>query len=106
MPPMMRRRIPLKKEKADFKAIKKIVIYSKRYLWLAILAILLAVVGATASIIGPEKISDLVNIITKGIMGEIDMNEFNRIAITLVIIYAVGAFASYIQQFIMASVTQ
>ncbi|MCQ2786903.1 MAG: ABC transporter ATP-binding protein/permease [Bacilli bacterium] len=110
MPPMMGhgRRGPIKKEKADFKALKKIVVYSKRYLPYVIIALVLATVGAVSSIIGPDKIKDLVTLITNGIVNPIgvDMEEFTKIAITLVIIYVVGAIASYGQQFVMASVTQ
>ena len=50
--------------------------------------------------------SSLVNLITKGIMGSVDMTEFNRIAFILVAIYVAGGVASYLQQYIMASVTQ
>lgn len=108
MAPMMRRpmRGPIKKEKADFKALKKIIVYAKRYWLLSILALVLAIIGAASSIIGPEKISDLVNLITEGITSQVNMDEFVKVALTLVVIYVIGGVALYLQQFIMASVTQ
>ena len=93
-------------EKADFGAIRKIVIYCKRYLPAIFVALLFAVGGSIATIIGPEKISDLMNKIVEGIMTGVDMDGVKEICITLVIIYAAGAVLSYGQQFITATVTQ
>ncbi len=93
-------------EKADFGAIRKIVIYCKRYLPAIFVALLFAVGGSIATIIGPEKISDLMNKIVEGIMTGVDMDGIKEICITLIIIYAVGAVLSYGQQFITATVTQ
>ncbi|MCQ2753346.1 MAG: ABC transporter ATP-binding protein/permease [Bacilli bacterium] len=96
------------KEKADFHALKKIVVYGKRYLPAIIVAIILAIGGAVCSVIGPEKVKDLVNIITNGITRPegVDMDEFLAIAYLLVGLYVGGALLSYGQQLIMANVTQ
>lgn len=93
-------------EKADFGAIRKIVVYCKRYLPAIFVALLFAVGGSIATIIGPEKISDLMNKIVEGIMTGVDMDGIKEICITLIIIYAAGAILSYGQQFITATVTQ
>lgn len=93
-------------EKADFGALKKIAVYSKRYLPAIIIALLFAVGGAVATIIGPEKISDLMNLIKDGILTGIDMDAVWDICMTLVFIYATGAVLRYAQQFITATVTQ
>ena len=50
------------KEKADLKSVKKLFIYIKPYLPSIIIALVLAVVGAITTIIGPDKIIDLMNI--------------------------------------------
>ncbi|MBQ8615543.1 MAG: ABC transporter ATP-binding protein, partial [Clostridia bacterium] len=96
------------KEPTDFKSIKKLMTYIKPYLPSIVIALILAVVGAVTTIVGPEKISDLMNMITSGIAlpNGIDMSEFIKIVITLICLYAGGAFANYLQQFIMAGVTQ
>lgn len=102
------------KEKGDMKSFKKLLVYCKRYLPAIIVALILAVGGSVTTIIGPEKISDLVNEITApiqtgmltGIFGDIDMNAVFNIGITLVAIYSAGAVMNYAQHFITATVTQ
>ncbi len=102
---MMRNRT-MKKEKADFKALKKLIRYCKPYLPSIIIAMIFAVGGSVATIVGPEKIGDLMNTITAGIISGVDMSSFMEICLTLVVVYLVGAILSYGQQFIMATVTQ
>ena len=48
-----------KKEKIDFKALKKIIRYCKPFFPAIIVSLLLASFGAITTIIGPNKISDL-----------------------------------------------
>ncbi|MGN1162647.1 MAG: ABC transporter transmembrane domain-containing protein [Christensenellales bacterium] len=95
-------------EKTDMKAVKKLLLFCKPYYPSIIIALILAVVSAITTIIGPDKISDLMNIITSGIasVAGVDMTEFMRIAVLLVCLYAGGAVANYLQQFLMAGVTQ
>ena len=95
-----------KKEKLDVFALKKMFMYCKPYLPSIVISILCAVIGAVTTIIGPDKISKLMNIITDGIIGGIDMSAFIYMCIVLICIYAGGALFSYIQQFIMANITQ
>ncbi len=103
--PMMRRR-PMTKEKADFKSIKKLIVYCKPYLPAIFTAVIFAVGGSVATIIGPEKIGDLMNTIASGIISGVDMSSFLEICYTLAAIYLTGSVLSYGQQFIMATVTQ
>ena len=96
------------KEKADFKSIKKLLVYSRAYMPAIIVAIIFAFASATASIIGPNKISDLMDIMTTGLksISGIDMDAFIKICIILIYLYVGGATVNYTQQFIMAEVTQ
>ena len=91
---MMRNRT-MKKEKADFKALKKLIRYCKPYLPSIIIAMIFAVGGSVATIVGPEKIGDLMNTITAGIISGVDMSSFMEICLTLVVVYLVGAILSY-----------
>ena len=95
-------------EKTDFKSVKKLFAYCKPYLPAIIIALILAVVGAITTIVGPDKISDLMNIIVTGLtnVNGVDMTDFLRIVIFLICLYAGGAIANFLQQFIMAGVTQ
>lgn len=107
MPPMGRMmRANQHPEKADFGALKKILIYCKRYLPAILVAVIFAIGGSYTSIIGPEKISDLMDEIVKGVLMDIDMGKIKTICLTLLAIYVIGAFLHYGQQFITATVTQ
>lgn len=96
------------KEKTDVKALKKIVVYCKRYLPTIFIALCFAVVGAITTIIGPERIEELTDTILNGLKSStgIDMSVFVRICIGLLTLYLIGAIANYTQQFIMATITQ
>ena len=107
MPPMMMRPSG-KKEKFNLKAIKKLFRYLKPYTLLIIISVVLAIGSAVVSIIGPNKIKDLMDELTKGIysVSGIDMSAFSSVFVVLVVLYVVGAVAGYLEQFIMAGVTQ
>lgn len=100
--------INAKKEKMDFKSLKKLAMFCKKFFPLICLAIVLAVVGAICTIIGPEKIGDLTNELTSSIINPagVNMQKFVKICVFLISIYVVGAAVGYISQFIMATVTQ
>ena len=97
-----------KREKTDFKSLKKLFSYCKSYLPAIITALVLAFVGAVTTILGPDKISDLMNVITQGLTIEsgVNMKKFVEIVVFLICLYAGGVVANYLQQFIMATVTQ
>ena len=97
MPPHGRR--PMKKEKLDTKSLKKLFIYAKRYVPALIIGIILAIGSSVTSIIGPNRIKELVNNI-------FDMDKFTPIAISLVIIYSLGVLLGYFQSLITNIVTQ
>lgn len=93
----------------DFKkSIKKLIIYCKKYVWAIVVALVLALAGTVLSLIGPNKVGDLSNIIKEGMFAEtgIDMAAITKIGLTLVTIYCLSAIFSYITSFIMATITQ
>ena len=87
------------KQKLNFKSLKKIFAYCKPYLPAIIISIVCAVVASLTTIIGPEKISDLMNELLKGISVGVDMKAVLGICIFLVCLYLIGAVFSYTQQF-------
>ena len=90
----------------DFKkSMKSLISYCKPYVIPVLISVVLAMVGSILSIIGPDKLRDITNIITNGILTGIDMSAVWRIAITLIIIYGISAIFGYIEQVIMAIVT-
>ena len=86
-------------------SLGKLFNYIKKYLPLIIPALILAVISSIFSIIGPDKLSDITDTITIGLMTGIDLDKVKDIGIFLIIIYSLGAIFSYIQGFIMAIVT-
>ncbi len=99
---------PQNNEKADFGAIKKILVYCKRYLPVIIIALIFAAGGSVTTIIGPEKISEIMDIIVGSIMvgSDVDISKVEDVCFTLLIIYGISAVLNYGQQFITATVTQ
>ena len=95
-------------EKAkDFKGTwLKIIRYCKKYYGVLILAMICAVAGTVLTLIGPNKISDLTDVLQNGLFGQIDMGAVADIGVTLIIIYAVSLVLSCVQGWIMATVTQ
>ena len=69
-------------------------------------ALVLAFIGTVFTLIGPDKLSDMTDLITEGIMTQINMQEVARIGLLLVVLYGLSSIFSYIQGFIMATVTQ
>lgn len=91
----------------NFKAaLKRFVAYCKPYSAPIIIAFVLSIAGAVLTIIGPSKLEEITNLIIQGAMTGIDLKKVGSIALTLAILYGVGALCSYGQGFIMATVTQ
>ena len=89
----------------DFKkSIKMLFKYSKEYMPFIIIAIILTTASSIFSIIGPDKLKDITDIITKGLMTGINLDEIKSIGLFLIIIYLLGAIFNYIQGFIMATI--
>lgn len=98
-------RMPNEKAKDFKKSMQKLIKYLKPFTKKTLLAVSFAVLGSVLSIIGPNKISDLTNTIMQGIMTGIDMDAIKSIGLFLLIIYLLSAIFSYLQDYIMAVVT-
>jgi ATP-binding cassette, subfamily B, multidrug efflux pump len=91
----------------DFKkTIRQLITYCKVYLPAIIIALILAMAGAVFSIIGPDLLSEITDLITEGMMTSIDLDAVVKVATLLAILYGLGFVFNYIQGFIMATVTQ
>jgi ATP-binding cassette subfamily B protein len=93
------------KDKYFKKHIMQLFNYIKRYLPLIIPALILAFISSIFSIIGPDKLKDMTDTITKGLMTGIDLDKVKKIGLFLVTIYSLSAVFGYIQGFIMSTVT-
>mgnify|MGYP000038315394 FL=1 len=80
--------------------------YMKKHAIYLALALLFAIGGSIITVYGPEKLSEITDLITQGIMTGIDMDKIYEVGIFMAILYAISIVLSYSQSFIMATVTQ
>ena len=78
-----------------------------------LLAVIGAIVSATITVIGPDKLKEITNTITKGLtptatgmIPGIDLDKVGKIALTLAILYVISAVVGYIQSFTVATIVQ
>jgi ATP-binding cassette subfamily B protein len=91
----------------DFKKTwGKLLTYCKPYLPAIIIALLLAITSTIFTLIGPNQLSKITDLIKEGLFGTMDIDAILKVCIFLAILYGSGAVLSYIQGFIMATVTQ
>lgn len=105
-PGMRGRGVPGEKAK-DFRgSLGKLIRHCKPFYPVICIAILGDLAGVIIRLIGPNKISEITNLITAGLRGEIDMPAIQKICITLIILYVVGALLSFMTGLVMTVVTQ
>lgn len=91
----------------DFKqTVSQFLGYISKYVPLLVLALTLALTGAILNVIGPDKLSEITDLIQEGLFTGIQLDEVRRIGIILASMYIAGAVFNYIQGFIMATITQ
>ena len=98
----------------DFKkSWSKLLRYSRRYLPVMILAIVCAVGGSIATLMGPDRLKDITNLMTEGFEGlmagtgwRIDIDRIVQICTQLVVLYVSGSVLIFVQGWIMATITQ
>lgn len=96
----------MSKKKKSEKNLGKLITYCKKYIPVIVIALISSVIGTILSLIGPDKLSEMTDIITDGIMTNIDLEKITAIGLTLVVIYVLSAILTFSQGYIMATVTQ
>ncbi len=104
---MMKRNVPLDKNEPHPKGgLSALARFCKPYFPAIAVALVCAVGGTIFTIIGPDKLSELTDVISAGLMGGIDMAAVTRIAATLAIMYGLSFLLSVLQGQLMTGVTQ
>ena len=85
--------------------MKKIIEYMKGSVGIVAVALVLAALGAVLTIIGPDKVGEITDLIADGLMTGIDLKAIARVGIFLGAIYISSSLFTFIQQYIMATVT-
>ncbi len=86
--------------------LKDLIIYLKSKSFFIVLALLFAIGGSIITVYGPQKMSEITDLITAGLMTGIDMDRVIDVVIFMAILYVISIALSYSQSFIMATVTQ
>lgn len=95
-------------EKADdFRlAWRRLFQYMDRYRAPFIAALVIACVGTVLTLVGPNLISDVTDLIQEGLYGPMDLDGIVSICLILVALYAVSAVLTFVQQYIMTTISQ
>ena len=89
------------------KAWSSLLKYMGTYRKWFLLALVLAFVSTVISLIGPDLLSEMTDIIEDGIFsGKVDMDAIFRIGILLASLYVISMVMMMVQNFILATVTQ
>ena len=107
MPNMMqnRMRAPAKSKRGIGGVLKELFTYSSKLKVPSAAAFCFAVAGAVLTIIGPNLLSQITDLISDALGGEIDMAAIGHIGVILLVIYGLSALFTYVEHYIMATVT-
>ena len=99
---------PPTREKADdFRlAWRRLFDYMDRYRIPFLAALAIACIGTVLTLAGPNLISEVTDLIEEGITGQMDLEGVVSICLLLVALYAVSAVLTFIQQYIMTTISQ
>lgn len=94
------------KSKNAKKAFKQFFGYIGKYKWAIIAAGIMSVAGSVLNLIGPNKLSQVTDLITEGLSSSIDIPAVVKITSLLAILYSIGFLLNYSQGYIMATISQ
>ena len=104
---MMGRRtgVPEKSKRGIKGVLKELFTYSSKLRLPMIIAFVFSMIGAVLTIIGPNQLSRITDLISDGLMTGIDLSAVAKVGGVLLAIYLIGEVCGYIEQYIMATVT-
>lgn len=70
------------------------------------LALIFTAISSVITVLGPDRLKEMTDTITKGLQGTIDLDKIASIALTLAMLYIGGALVSYIASFIVSTLIQ
>ena len=98
-------RAPAKSKRGIGGVLKELFTYSGKLKVPSAVAFLFAVAGAVLTIIGPNLLSQITDLISDALGGEIDLAAIGHIDVILLVIYGLSAVFTYVEHYIMATVT-
>ena len=70
-----------------------------------VIALCLAAAGAVLTIIGPNQLSRITDLISEGLTSQIDLPSIAKVGILLLCLYLFSGLFTYIEHYIMATIT-
>ncbi len=102
----MRRETVTEKPKHFFATWIKLLKYSRTH-WLGLLfAVLFAAGGNILTIIGPDRLAAMTDVVAQGIEGTMNVQAVRNIGLSLIVIYGFSGLFNLLQGWIMVSITQ
>ncbi len=98
--------MPPQKAKNGGEAFRKLYAFMHKYIPWVIVSLIMGAAGSVIAVIGPDKLSDIVNEITDGLFGTMNLSRIKSICILMLVLYVLSFIFGYVQSFIMATVTQ
>lgn len=80
--------------------------YLKGFHLFFLIAIIFSIISSVITVIGPDKLKEITDTITKGMAATIDIDKIASISLSLAILYGLGALISYSANFIVTTMIQ
>ncbi|MFU2194695.1 ABC transporter ATP-binding protein [Streptococcus pluranimalium] len=80
--------------------------FLKGFRFVFVLAIMFTICSSIITVIGPDKLKEITDIITEGIVATVDMAKIKDIGFQLALLYGGGALLSYSASFIISTMIQ
>ena len=100
-----RMNVPEKSRRGIGGVLKTLFAYEKDMKLPMIVALVFAAAGAVLTIIGPNLLSQITDLISNSLFGEIDLAAIGRVGATLLALYGLSAVFTYVEHYIMSTIT-
>lgn len=71
-----------------------------------VIAVIGAIISSIITVFGPYKLREITNLITEGLVGEMDLGAISNIGLFLALLYAVGSLINYAQGYAISDMIQ
>ena len=97
---------PPEKSKRGIRGIlKELLTYSSKLKVPMLIAMMLSIAGAVLTIIGPNQLRKITDLISDGLTTGINVSAIARIGSVLLVLYLISALCTYAEHYIMATIT-
>ena len=80
--------------------------YIKGFQFPFVIAVIGAIISSIITVFGPYKLREITNLITDGLVGEIDLGTISNIGLFLALLYAAGSLINYAQTYAISDMIQ